>query len=243
MSKKAVTDQDSDQVKDVENRCRLALVLNGDQAAALDAGTLGDILRAGDVSSIIFTPQTSDGLMDEAQWQPLVEPLVEMAQKSGTAAIVTDYSRTAGRIGADGFQTGQDPTEVGEAIEKYTPKMMVGAGNVKTRHTALVIGELQPDYLMFGKPGGDTREEPHPKNVELGGWWAAMVEIPAIVLGGTAIESVVEVAKSGAEFVALGTAIFAPQDNVIDIKGAAERVRQANKLLDGHAPNFQTNED
>ena len=151
--------------------------------------------------------------MDETVWQDLVEPLVKTAQNKGVAAIITDYTRILGRVGADGFQLGQDIDALREAIQKYTPKIMVGAANVKSRHNALMIGELQPDYVMFGKPGGDTRPEPHPKNLDLGNWWASMVEIPAIVLGGNHIRSVVDVANTGAEFVALGAAIFSSQEN------------------------------
>ena len=136
-----------------------------------------------------------------------------VVQSAGVAAIIADDTRTAGRVGADGLQLGQDPGELTEAIEKFSPALMVGAANVKTRHNALVLGELQPDYLMFGKPGGDIRPEPHPKNLALGQWWSTMVEIPCIVLAGNAVESVVEAAQTGSEFVALGHAIFAPNDN------------------------------
>ncbi|MEE9375602.1 MAG: thiamine phosphate synthase [Rhizobiaceae bacterium] len=232
---------------DITNRCRIILIVNSAQAAEIDAVALDEILKAGDVASIIFTPQSpsqsdvsqnNDGLMDEAIWQPLLEPLVEITQKNDVAAIVSEYSRTAGRVSADGFQLGQDPQSIEAAIKKYAPKMMIGASNVKTRHNAMVIGELQPAYLMFGKPGGDIRPEPHPKNLALGEWWASMVEISAVVLGGNQIESVVEVANTGVEFVALSAAIFAPNDHVIEIAGAAKRLQQANQHLDEHAPRF-----
>ncbi|MCC0030787.1 MAG: thiamine phosphate synthase, partial [Brucellaceae bacterium] len=77
--------------------------------------------------------------------------------------------------------------------------------------------------------GGDTHPEAHPKNIELGEWWAAMVEIPCIVLGGSDIASVAEAAATGAEFVALGSAVFASPD-------PAKAVAQANAILDQSAP-------
>jgi len=217
------------------NRCRLVLILNAAQAEFIDPIALEKIFGAGDVASIIFTPQSGAEIIDEATWQSLIEPLVKIAQNLGVAAILTEYTRTAGRLGADGFQMGQDIDVLREAIQKYTPKMMVGAANIKSRHNALMIGELQPDYIMFGKPGGDIRPEPHPKNIDLGRWWTALVEIPVIVLGGNEVKSVIEVANTGAEFVALGAAIFSSQKNN---DGAIENIRLANQLLDKHAPKF-----
>lgn len=211
-------------------------------------------MRAGDVASLIFHA----GSLDETAFQRAVEPLIPLAQEEQVASLICDHSRVAGRIGADGLQLGQDPDALREAIGKFAPRMMVGAGNVKTRHNALVLGQAEPDYLMFGKPGGDTRQQPHPRNLELGQWWASMVEIPCIVLGGNVLESIVEAAQTGAEFVALSDAIFAPQDaaietgtmdmaavdtrtreaGAIDAETVAARVEEANRLLDAHAPRF-----
>ena len=198
-----------------------------------------DLLAAGDVASIIFSPDQ----MDESVFQKLVEPLVNASQEGGIAAIIANYSRIAGRVKADGLQLGQDMTALKDAIDKLSPGMMVGAANVKTRHNALGIGELQPDYLMFGKPDGDIRAEPHPKNLALGQWWSEMVEIPCIVMGGSDLESIVDVAKSGAEFVALRHAIFGPKPDASEFSSAPDRVRNANQLLNEHAPRFETVED
>lgn len=218
-----------------EDRCRLVLILGQRELDHLSADQLKKILSAGDVASIILHTTEED----ENAFQKRAEPLVASAQALGAAVIVDSNSRIAGRIGADGMQFGQDPQALADAIDKFSPKFMVGAANVKTRHNALVIGEMQPDYLMFGKPGGDTRPEPHPKNIDLGNWWSSMVEIPCIVLGGSDLESVVTVAKSGAEFVAVNAAIFAPETDAIDSDDAAARVAQTNLLLDEHAPQFE----
>ena len=94
-------------------------------------------------------------------------------------------------------------------MEKFSPKLIVGGGNATDRHHALRMGEIRPDYVFFGKVDGDIKPEAHPKNVALAEWWASMIEIPCIVMGGTDPESVLTVAKSGAEFVALRLAVFA----------------------------------
>ncbi|MEP1207573.1 MAG: thiamine phosphate synthase [Rhizobiaceae bacterium] len=209
------------------------------ELSRIDAAELSEILAAGDVASVLFSPEQ----MDESSFQKMVEPLVKATQDSDVAAIITDYSRIAGRTGADGLQLGQDLVALKDAIEKFSPGIMIGAANVKTRHNALTIGELRPDYLMFGKPDGDIRPEPHPKNLALGQWWSQMVEIPCIVMGGSAMETVIDVAKCGAEFVALKNAIFAPNPDANTHMTTPERVRHVNLLLGQHAPRFENVED
>lgn len=221
------------------DRCRLVLCMGSAELAQFDESQFKKVLSAGDIASIVFSPEQ----MDESTFQKLVEPLVKVAQQHDVAAVIADYSRIAGRVSADGLQLGQDQQALKDAIQKFSPNIMVGAANVKTRHNALTIGELRPDYLMFGKPNGDIRAEPHPKNLDLGNWWSQMVEIPCIVMGGSELESVIEVAQCGAEFVALRNAIFAPNLDAKTNTTAPERVRRANELLDQHAPRFEVSEE
>ena len=180
--------------------------------------------------------------MDETAFLSLARPFVQVAQEAGVAVILDGDTRVAGRLGVDGIQFGQDIDTLRDAIDRFTPKMMIGAANVRTRHNALVLGELEPDYLMFGKPGGDTHAEPHPKNLALGEWWASMVEIPGIVMGGTDIQGVIPIAQSGADFAALSSAIFAPDSSGNSGADAAQKVAETNKLLDEHAPQFEIDE-
>jgi thiamine-phosphate pyrophosphorylase len=117
-------------------------------------------------------------------------------------------------------------------MEKFTPKMIVGAGGASDRHRALEIGEARPDYIFFGKLDGDIKPEAHPKGLALAEWWASMVEIPCVVMGGTDTASVIPVAETGAEFVALREAVFAHPE------GPAAAVEAVNRLLDEKAPRF-----
>lgn len=203
------------------NRCRLVLIApeNGDIAAVSAA------LGGGDVASLVIARYG----MDEDRWATTVRGLVEAAQQADVAALVVNDTQLAGRAGADGVHFEGDLNGLGEQIEKAAGRTIIGAGNIKTRHRALEIGEMRPDYLMFGKIGGDTHPQANPKNIGLGEWWAAMVEIPCIVLGGSDIGSVAEVAATGAEFVALGAAVFSSAD-------PAGAVAQANAVLDEASP-------
>lgn len=211
-----------------DNRCRLVLVLPDTADADEQARIAGDALRGGDVASVII-PQYA---LDDRVFQDHAEKLVPIIQSAGAAALVVNNSRVAGRAKADGLHISGSIADLAEAIEKHAPKLIVGGGNAKERHAALEIGELQPDYIFFGKLDGDIKPEPHSKNLALAEWWASMVEIPCIVMGGTDPESVVAVAESGAEFVALRLAVFA------DPEQAASVVARVNALLDEKAPRF-----
>ncbi len=211
-----------------EDRCRLVLIVPENEDAAGQAKSLEDALRGGDVASVII-PQY--GLDDDA-FQKRAEALVSIAQEAGAAALVAGDTRVAGRAKADGLHIVGGPEPMAEAVEKFTPKLIVGGGNADDRHKALELGEVSPDYIFFGKLDGDIKPEAHPKNVALGEWWASMIEIPAIVMGGSDVASVVVVAESGVEFVALRQAVFAHAG------GAAQAVAEANALLDEKAPRF-----
>jgi len=211
------------------HRCRLVLVT----PPAVDAGftaKLAAALEAGDVASLILPRYDLD---DDDAFQKLAERLVPLAQEKGVAAIVAGDTRVAGRVKADGVHVEEGKAALADAVERYGKKMMVGAGGAKTRDDALELGEEQPDYLFFGRFGYDVKPEPHARNLSLGGWWAQMIEIPCIVLAGSDTASVREVAATGAEFVALSSAVFG------DGRDPAAEVARANALLDEHAPRFE----
>jgi thiamine-phosphate pyrophosphorylase len=197
---------------------------DGDALAKL----LSAALSGGDVASVIL----DGGDLDEAAFQASAQKAVSIIQENGAAAIILNDTRIAGRVGADGIHIEGKASELAEAIEKHTPKFIVGTGNLRDRHGAMEIGELQPDYVFFGKIGADNKPDAHPRNLALAEWWAEMVEIPSIAQAGNTIESVVEAAQTGADFVALGRAVFEAED-------PAKAVAEANRLLDENAPRFE----
>lgn len=209
-----------------EERLRLVLVApESDDGDAVER-MIGEALRGGDVASVIL-PQYG---MDDARFQKLAEQVVPVIQKAGAAALISGDSRVAGRARADGLHIAGGVEQLGEAIEKHAPKLIVGGGNAQERHRALEIGELQPDYIFFGKLDGDIKPEAHPKNLALAEWWASMVEIPCIVMGGTDPASALAIAETGAEFAALRLAVFSETGR------AAAIVQEVNTLLDQKAP-------
>lgn len=216
-------------MSNTEDRCRLVLVAPDMADIAERSKVLADALRGGDVASVIL-PQYG---LNESEFQKHAEVLVPVIQKAGAAALVEGDTRVAGRAKADGLHISGGADALAEAIERHSPKMIVGGGNATDRHHALEIGELRPDYIFFGRTDGDIKPEAHPKNLALGEWWASMIEIPCVVMGGSDPQSALAVAEAGAEFVALRLAVFA------DPAQAPSVVAAVNALLDEKAPRFE----
>lgn len=210
---------------DVPKRCRLILIVPPETSS----DDVEAALSGGDVASVIL-PQYGD---DDRSFQDRAAAVGRITQDAGAAFIVAGDSRVAGRVGADGIHVEVKPSELSEIVEKAAGRMIVGCGGMKTRHDALEAGEAGPDYLFFGKFGYDTKPQAHPRNLALGQWWAEMVEIPGIVMAGSDLQSVVDVAETNADFVAVAQAVF----------GSARRPREAvaeiNGILDETAPRFE----
>ncbi|MDX8435655.1 thiamine phosphate synthase [Mesorhizobium abyssinicae] len=207
------------------NRCRIVLIAPKDAPAERIAAAFD----GGDVASLIL-PENG---MDEASFQAFAEKIVPAAQAAGVAVVIAGDTRIAGRVQADGIHVEVSSQELAETIGHFQGKMMVGAGGAKTRDDALELGEARPDYMFFGRFGYDNKPEPHPRNLSLGQWWAEMIEIPCIVMAGSDLASVEAVAATGAEFVALSSAVFA------DGSDPRAAVAAANALLDETAPRFE----
>lgn len=219
-------------VTEEPNRCRIVLIAPRiDEPAKLES-MVASAIEGGDVASLIL-PAYGDG---EAAFQHRAEILVPIAQERGIAVMIEDDTRIAGRVGADGVHFEGRKAGLEELIEKFRGRMMIGAGGAKSRDDALELGEARPDYMFFGRFGYDNTPAPHPRNLSLGSWWAEMIELPSIVMAGNEIASVEAVAATGAEFVALSSAVFAGGAD------PAAQIATANALLDRKAPRFEDGE-
>ena len=206
------------------NRCRLILTAN---AKTVTQEQLISAATAGDVASVILYSGGAEPHEFERYCKDVTQPL----QEADCAVLIADDTQAFGRSGADGFFAEKEKPNLEDMIARFSPQNIVGCGNIKARHNALEIGELKPDFIFFGKLAGDIKPEGHPKNIALAEWWAELVEIPGIVMGGSDLNSIIDVALTGIDFVALEQAVFSqgmPDENV----------RAANALLDKHAPSL-----
>ncbi|WP_193174956.1 thiamine phosphate synthase [Oricola nitratireducens] len=209
----------------ITNRCRLVLIAPDGSSGPEFAARLEAALTGGDVASVILPAYG----MDASSYQRHLEACIPVVQAHGAAAIAVNDTQAFGRSGADGLHVDTGVEALAEAVEKSRGQQIVGTGGAETRHRALDLGEVRPDYMFFGRFGQDTHPGPHRKNLALAEWWASMIEIPCIVMGGASLATLGEAAATDAEFVALSRAVFGEG---ID---PAAAVTQANEILEDYA--------
>ena len=213
-------------VKRIEDRCRLVLIVPPMEGMAAQ---VEEAISGGDVASIILVK----GELSETAYADHVEAITPPAQAGGAAVLIEEDSQVMGRAGADGIFVRAGIEALKDTIARFSPKRIVGYGSIKTRHNAMEAAECQPDFLFLGKTDGDIRPEAHSKNLKLGEWCGEVMQTSVVVMGGSAIESVVEVSQTGVDFVALSRAVFEHGE------GPRAAVEAANALLDDHAPRFE----
>lgn len=214
---------------ELENRCRVILIAptNADAIKNVEVA-----LSGGDVASVIVPI----GDMSETQYRVHAIRLVPIIQAAGAAAILVGDTQVLGRNEADGLFVASGADDLIEALEKFSPKKIIGFGGVKDRHQAMMAGDIGPDFVFFGKLNGDIKPEPHRKNIALAEWWSQLISIPCVVMAGSDLQSVKEIAENHADFVALSLAVF---DHA---NGPKAGVAEANALLEKYAPSLKQDE-
>ena len=180
---------------------------------------LAEALAAAEIAAVLV------GLKAGAAPEALAAELVPLIQAAGAAALIPDDTRIAGRLKADGVHVGSGMGDLHAAVESFKPRRIVGAANIHSRHAAMEAGELDVDYLFFGRPHGDTHDEPHPKARDLAAWWSDLMEIPAVIMAGRSLAGIRSAAETGAEFVALHDFVWS------HAKGPGEAIREAAAAL------------
>jgi thiamine-phosphate pyrophosphorylase len=201
-------------------RPRLVLVTPPEIDPGGFPAVLEEALAAGEVAAVIL----ASGASEEAAEAAAVA-LVPVVQRHDAAALVRNFTRVAGRSGADGVHIDTGVADLRSAATSMRPRMIVGAGNLNSRHTAMEAGEADIDYVLFGRIHGDIRPEPHLRALELAAWWAELMLLPAVTMAGNAVDSVAAARDTGVEFIALNRAVWDHPE------GPAMAVRQAGDLI------------
>jgi thiamine-phosphate pyrophosphorylase len=178
-------------------------------------------LAADDVAAVLLRLDPADErtLINRAK---AVAPIV---QRRDVALLLDGHPEIAARAGADGAHlTGIEALQAARGLK---PDRIIGAGGLRSRHDAMLAGEADADYVMFGEPDGRGTHPPFDALCDRVAWWAEVFEIPCVGYAG-GLDDVGPLARAKADFVALGdwlwTSELAP-DAVI--KAAAARLAEA----------------
>jgi thiamine-phosphate pyrophosphorylase len=91
-----------------------------------------------------------------------------------------------------------------EAREIVGGRFIVGGDVGRSRHDAMTIAEAGADYVGFGIPEHvEDRETARARRRELVAWWSEIFEVPGVAFDVDTFEDASELARAGADFVAL----------------------------------------
>jgi len=181
---------------------RLYLLTPTTSDPAALSGALAEIFRAADVAAVLLRPPDADerGLINSAK------ALAPGVQASGAALIIAGRPDIVARAAADGAHL-VGPQALQSAIATLKPRYIAGAGGLRSRHDAMVAAEAGADYVMFGEPDTVGHHPSRDAVIDRVAWWAELFEIPCVGYA-SALDDVGTLAAAGADFVAVGDALF-----------------------------------
>jgi thiamine-phosphate pyrophosphorylase len=190
-----------------EPAARLYLVTPPIADADAFAPRLAEACAAGEIAAVLLRLEAAD----ERTLIKRVKALAPAAQEQGAAVLVcapggVDLAAVAALSGADGVHVTADPALVRDLRERLKDRI-VGAGGIRSKDDAMTAGEAGADYLMFGEPRPDGSLPPLDAVAERAAWWAEIFETPCVAFA-PALDAVARLAATGAEFVALGDAVW-----------------------------------
>lgn len=193
-------------------------------ALALEAA-----LSAGDVAALQVRLKPAD----DEQIRTTVMRLAPIARTHGVALILNDRPDLAVSLGCDGVHVGLSDASVATARRLMGADAMIGATCHDSRDLAMDAAEAGADYVAFGAffPTG-TKETTHRPEPEILKIWQETVEIPCVAIGGITPATAGDLARAGADFIAVSSAVWQHPD------GPSAGVMAMNTALEAAASDF-----
>ncbi|WP_282606692.1 thiamine phosphate synthase [Pelagibius sp. Alg239-R121] len=169
------------------------------------ANLLADVLNSGAFDCLLL-PR---GNADETTTRRSIERLCPIAQDLGVAVVLEGDAGLAKETGCDGVHL-SNPKAYGGARKLLGDDAIVGVDCGLSRHLAMEAAERGADYVAFKRPsieGAENLEvtdETAPTLEAVLEWWQAMIETPCIAMDAKDEKDCANLAKAGADFVALG---------------------------------------
>jgi len=201
------------------SRQRLYLVTSRLDDTRSFARDIDAALKAADVAAVLLRLAESDErmLIDRAK------AIASIVQRHDVALLLDGHPGIVARVDADGAHLG-DMESFTSALVTLKPDRIAGAGGLHSRHDAMVAAEAGADYLMFGEPDTQDRRPPFDELQERLVWSAELLQLPCIGYAAN-IDEVAPLARTGADFVALGEWIWThPQGVTAAVAAAAKNL-------------------
>lgn len=199
--------------------CRLYLTLPANASPAVER-SLAEVVELADVACVLLC-------QDSAEADPGLDHRVrELTLARDIAFLVENDAARARRIGADGVHLPADAALYGQAREHLGERAIIGVGCNKSRHDAMMFAELGADYVAFGQAASASEREREDRS-ELIAWWSEIFVVPCIAWNVETPEEAVNLARLGADFVALSPSIWQADDAAARIAKIGAVLREA----------------
>lgn len=188
-----------------EEPCRLYLITPPKLDPAPFAETLKAALDGGDVACLQLRLK---GAADD-EIKRATDILMPIAQSAGVAFLLNDRPDLAARLGCDGVHVGQEDAPYADARAALGPDRIVGVTCHGSRHLAMDAGEAGADYVAFGAffPS-PTKPDAPLAELDLIRWWADVMVVPCVAIGGITVENAGPLVAAGADFLAVSAGVW-----------------------------------
>jgi thiamine-phosphate pyrophosphorylase len=187
---------------------------------------LAAALDAGDVAAVQLRLKDAP----DSTLQKTIEALRPIVQSRDVAFLLNDRPDLAKKHGCDGAHVGQTDLAAAQA-RNILGDLTLGVTCHNSRHLAMEAAEAGADYVAFGAfYPTTTKEPPALAEIETLRWWAEMMEVPCVAIGGITAANCAPLVQAGADFLAVVGAVWnfcsGPADGVkAMIKAIAESRR------------------
>jgi len=184
-------------------------------ASALDAGAVAAVqLRLKDLA--------------DSQLLQIIDQLRPVVQSRNVAFLLNDRPDLAVKSGCDGAHVGQTDTKAA-AARKILKDLTLGVTCHGSRHLAMQAGEDGADYVAFGAfYPTTTKDPPAMADLETLEWWAKMMEIPCVAIGGITAANCAPLVQAGADFLAVVGAVWNhPESPAMGVRAMVKAIEEA----------------
>lgn len=203
--------------------CRLYLVTPARFHLSVFAHLLIEALEAGDVACLQIRLKN----VDDDHIRRVVDELRPLAQSRDVAVLLNDRADLVAETGCDGVHVGQQDVTCEMARQLVGVERIVGVTCHGSRHLAMAAAAAGADYVAFGAfyptatKATSTRARP-----SILQWWSRATTVPCAAIGGITTGNCRQVAKAGADFVAVSAGVWGHPD------GPAAAVTAFTQLLE-----------
>lgn len=204
-------------------RTRLYLITPPQIDPTAFAQTLADALDGGDVACLQL--RLKDAAPDAVR--EAAELLIPVCQGYDVAFILNDNPLLAASMDADGVHIGQDDMPLAEARGIMGADKVIGVTCHDSRHLAMQAADKGADYVAFGAFFPTQTKKPKSQaGTDLIEWWAPIMEVPCVAIGGITVENCRPLIDAGADFLAVSAGVWGYEG------GAKAAVSAFNELFD-----------